>query len=104
MQNSKPYKPAHNVEYKSLQAGLPSCICCSLNVLKTYACAEVEEVQPSGEASVVGNGAEQKRDAKKGRKGKKKGRVAALQEAESTGSTATRPSVIMVPSKGILLC
>lgn len=64
--------------------------------------AELEEAQPSSEASAVGSGAEQKRGAKKGRKGKNKGRLAAVQEAESTGSTSTRPSVIMDPSKGML--
>ena len=58
--------------------------------------------QPSGEASAIGHEAEQRPDAKKGRKGKKKGRVAAVQQAESTGSSLTKRSVVMDPSKGML--
>ena len=59
--------------------------------------------QPSAEASAVGQDAEQRpADAKKGRKGKKKGRAAAVQQTESAGSTSTKRSVIMDPSKGEL--
>ena len=70
--------------------------------LKHALCAEFEEVQPSGEASVVN--VRQKQAAKKGRKAKKKGPVASIQEGESSGSTSARPSAIMDPSKGSLDC
>ena len=59
--------------------------------------------QPSAEASAVDQEGEQRAaDAKKGRKAKKKGRAAAIQQAELTGSTSTKRSVIMDPSKGEL--
>ena len=70
--------------------------------------AELGEAQASGEPSAAGNEGEQRPDAKKGRKGKKKAKVAAVaaaavQQPETTGSTPSRRSIIMDPSKGMLL-
>ncbi|KAL3158051.1 hypothetical protein ABBQ32_011660 [Trebouxia sp. C0010 RCD-2024] len=69
---------------------------------------ELGEAQPSGEASAVDHESEQRPEAKKGRKGKKKAKgaavaAAALQQAETAGSTPSRRSVIMDPSKGDLI-
>lgn len=65
--------------------------------------AELETVQLSVGASAVGQEAEQRpADGKKGRKGKKKGKTAAVQQADLTGSTSPKRAFIMDPSKGEL--
>lgn len=65
--------------------------------------AELETVQLSVEASVVGQEAEQRpADGKKGRKGKKKGKTAAVQQADLSGSTSPKLAFVMDPSKGEL--
>lgn len=65
--------------------------------------AELETVQLSVEASAVGQEAEQRpADGKKGRKGKKKGKTAAVQQADLSGSTSPKRAFVMDPSKGEL--
>ncbi len=59
----------------------------------------MEELQPSAEASTVGNEGD-RQEVRKGKKGKKKGRAAAVLEGESISSTSSRTTFVMDPSKG----
>ncbi|KAL0055143.1 hypothetical protein WJX82_007626 [Trebouxia sp. C0006] len=63
---------------------------------------EMEELQPSAEASAMGNEGD-RQEVRKGKKGKKKGRVAAVIEGESISSTSSRTTFVMDPSKGELV-
>ena len=72
--------------------------CCTAATL-LWAAAEMEELQPSAEASTVGNEGD-RQEVRKGKKGKKKGRAAAVIEGESTCSTSSRATFLMDPSKG----
>ena len=56
----------------------------------------MEELQPSADASAMGN----EGDRQEVRKGKKKGRAAAVIEGESISSTSSRATFVMDPSKG----
>jgi hypothetical protein len=59
----------------------------------------MEELQPSAEASTMGNEGD-RQEARRGKKSKKKGRAAAVIEGESIGSTSSRTTFVMDPSKG----
>lgn len=59
----------------------------------------MEEPQPSAEASLMGNEGD-RQEVRKGKKGKKKGRAAAVIEGESIISTSSRTTFVMDPSKG----
>ena len=66
--------------------------------LSLWASAELEELQPSAEASTVVNEGE-RQEGRKGKKGKKKGRAAAVRE---DGGTSSKAGFVMDASKGTL--